>query len=72
MTQHYPDLGSVSNWMKQIFNQSKNYPDLGRDSMKFLYSVLRRDFAGKPVVALQNVGCYIMNIMNASSNSNST
>ena len=32
MTQHYPDLGSVSNWMKQIFNQSKNYPDLGRDS----------------------------------------
>ena len=72
MTQHYPDLGSASNWRKQIFNQSKNYPDLGRDSMEFLYSVLRRHFAGKPVVALQNVGCYIMNIMNASSNSNST
>ena len=42
MTQHYPDLGSASNWRKQIFNQSKNYPDLGRDSMEFLYSVLRR------------------------------
>ena len=71
MTQHYPDLGSAFNyWMKQIINQSENYPDLGRDSTEFLCSILRRHVEGKPVVALQNVGCYIMNIMNASSNSN--
>ena len=68
MTQHYPDLGSAFNyWMKQIINQSENYPDLGRDSTEFLCSILRRHVEGKPVVALQNVGCYIMN---GSSNSN--
>ena len=71
MTQRYPDLGSAFNyWMKQIINQSENYPDLGRDSTEFLCSILRRHVEGKPVVELQNVGCYIMNIMNASSNSN--
>ena len=27
--------------------------------MEFLYSFLRRHFAGKPVVALRNVGCFL-------------
>ena len=27
--------------------------------MEFLYSFLRRHFAGKPVVASQNVGCFL-------------
>ena len=48
MTQHYPDLGSAFNyWMKQIINQSENYPDLGRESTEFLCSILRRHVEGK-------------------------
>ena len=30
---HYPDLGSTSDWWRQIFNQSEEYyPDLGSDT----------------------------------------
>ena len=31
MTRHYPDLDSVSDWLKQIFSQSEHYPDLCSD-----------------------------------------
>jgi len=49
MTRHYPDLGSASDWLKQIS------PVI---SMEFLHSFLRRLFAGKPMVAQQNVVCF--------------
>ena len=65
MTCHYPDLGSVSNWPKQI---SLTIRQIGSNSqlwgshvvsMEFLRSFLRRDFVGKPKVALQNVSCIL-------------
>ena len=41
------DLGSASDWMKEISTNPKYYPDLGWHviSMKFLHSFLRRHFA---------------------------
>ena len=32
MTRHYPDLGSASDWMKQISTNQNHYPDLGKDT----------------------------------------
>ena len=31
MACHYTDLGSAFDWMKQLFNHSEAYPDLGTD-----------------------------------------
>ena len=60
MTRHYPDLGSESDWLKICLNQSKAPPRSSHViSMEFLQSLLRRHFAGKPVVALRNVGCFL-------------
>ena len=59
---HYPDLGSTCDWLKQIFNQSEALLRSGQwhvISMEFLRSFLRRHFAGKPVVASRNVGCFL-------------
>ena len=52
MTYQYPDLGSASDWMKQLSNavlvtNQKHYPDLGSDVSSFL----RRHFIGKLVVS---------------------
>ena len=50
MTHHYSDLGSASDWMKQIS------PVI---SMEFLHSFLRRHFMGKPLVKPQNVVLFL-------------
>ena len=42
-------LGSASDWMKQIFNQSEALPS--KISMEFSRSFLRSQFSGKPAVA---------------------
>ena len=61
----YLDLGSVSNWPKLI---SLAIRQIGSNSQlwvvtlvstEFLRSFLRRHFVGKPVVALQNVSCFL-------------
>ena len=63
MTCHYPDLGSASNWVGNLL-----YPIRRRTtthdywhviSMEFLRSFLRRHFAGKPVAASRNIGCFL-------------
>ena len=62
MTSHYPDLGSVSDWLKIRFNRWKALSDLGSAydiSMEFLRSFLRRHFVGKPVVRSRTVGCSV-------------
>ena len=56
MTCHYPDLGSASDWLKQISPPRHDYCVI---SMEFLRSFLRRPFAGKPVVASGNIGCFL-------------
>ena len=32
LTRHYPDLGSASDWMKQISTNQNHYPDMGKDT----------------------------------------
>ena len=61
-THHYPDLVSASDWLKQIFSQSEALPRSWQYciiSMEFLHLLLRRRFVGKPVVASQNVSCFL-------------
>ena len=55
MTRHYPDVGSVFDWLKQISlaagsTNQKHYPDLGRDSsaVQSLRSLIWRHLARKP------------------------
>ena len=44
MMNHYPDLASASDWMKQInLTNQKQYPDLGSDASSVLES-LRQHF----------------------------
>ena len=58
MTRHYPDLGSASDWLKQISHVV--WPIRSHIiSVEFLRSFLRRHFAGKPVVVSQSVGCFL-------------
>ena len=52
MTFHYPDLGSTSDLSYREGNLLKQSEALPR-------SFLRGLFAGKPVVALPNVGCFL-------------
>ena len=55
---HTGDLGSASDWLKQISHagmaNQKYYPDLDSDviSIQFLHLFLRRHFTEKPVEAL--------------------
>ena len=55
MTRQYPDLGSVSDWLKRISRratrQMRTTSQIRVMSMEFLRSFLRRHFEGKPVVA---------------------
>ena len=67
MTRHYPDLGSASDWLNQISHAARpiksttqiwvvtrhQYGDF------LLRSFLRCRYAGKPVVASQNVGSFL-------------
>ena len=62
LTCQYPDLGSAPDWLQICFNQSEALPRFGLwrvISMEFLGSFLRCNFAWKPVVALQNDGCFL-------------
>ena len=66
MTRHFPDLGSASGWLTQISLRSttnkKHYPDLGSDASSVCNFCARFSdvfFAGKPVVASPNVGCFL-------------
>ena len=65
MTRHYPDLSSAFDWsyreenlLQPIRSTSGQYFII---SMEFLRqsSFLKRDFAGKPVAASQNVACFL-------------
>ena len=47
-----------SNFPHDTTNQ-KHRPDLGIISREFLRLFLRRHLAGKPVVAMRNVGCFL-------------
>ena len=66
MTCHYLDLGSASDWLKQIFprgtTNQKHYPDLDSDTSSvwnFCARFSDVNFKGKPVVAFQNIGCFL-------------
>ena len=65
MTRHYPDLGSASDWLNQISHMARPIRSTNQIwvvthySMEFLSSFLRRHLAGKPVVALPNVGFFL-------------
>ena len=59
---HYPVMGSASDWLKQMCNQSEALSSSGWwcvISMEFLRSFLTRHFRGNPLVAPRNVGCFI-------------
>ena len=58
----FRDLGSASYSMEFCFNRSETILRSGWKhviSMEFLHSFLRRNFAGKTVVASRNVGCFL-------------
>ena len=58
MTRRHTGLGSASDWMKWIFILSEDHPDLGSDTSS-VWNLCVRHFAGKPVVASQNVGRFL-------------
>ena len=65
MTRHYPDLGSASDWLNQIFQAARPIRRTTQIwvvtviSMEFLRSFLRSHLAGKPVVASPNVDFFL-------------
>ena len=65
MTCHYSDLGSASDWLKYISLEAQPMRIVTQIwlvrviSMGFLRSFLESHFAGIPVVASQNVGCFL-------------
>ena len=65
MTCHYPDLGSVYDWScceGNLVSQSEALPRFGKChviSVEFLQSLLRRYFAGKPLVMSWNLGYFL-------------
>ena len=67
MTCHYPNLGSASAMMKKIpfavrpiRGTTQIWLVTRHHGMEFLRPfLLRRHFAGKPVVALPNIGCFL-------------
>ena len=42
MTRHNPDLGSASDWLKYVVNQTEAHPDLGSDTSSAWYDVISR------------------------------
>ena len=55
MACHYLDLGSASEWLKQISHSAQPI----RSIMGFLCSFLKRHFAGKLLVASRNICCFL-------------
>ena len=55
MTRHYPDLGSASDWLKEISYAARPIRITTQTFMAFL----RRRFNGEPVVVSRNVGCFL-------------
>ena len=55
---HYPDLGRTSDKLRQIFNQLEVLPR-HVISVEFLRSF---HYAGKPVMASPNVGCFLTQV----------
>ena len=72
MTYHGPDQGSASDWSlhrgKLASTNQKNYPDLGSECRQSgIFAVvrlfIRRNFAGKQVLASQNVSCFLKPVL---------
>ena len=57
MTRHYLDLGSASDW--PCFNQSEAIPRIWVVTRYQYGIVYQMCLPGKPVVASQNVGCFL-------------
>ena len=57
------DLGSASDCSKQILGNQKHYPD-HFDAIEFLPVFLRHHFAGKLLIALQDVSCFLKLLVN--------
>ena len=60
MTCHYSNLGSASDWMKQIFNQTEapprpEWPVISMKSCSHSYHIISK----KPVVESQNINCFL-------------
>ena len=56
------NVGSASDWLKICLIQSEALPRAGKwyvISMEFTWLFLRLDNRGKPVMASQNVGCFL-------------
>ena len=52
MTRYYPDLGSASDWVKQIISQAEHFPDLGSDAS----SVWNFSVRSSDVISRENFG----------------
>ena len=65
MTRHYPDLGSVFDWLNQISHSSRVIRSTNQIWVvtRYQYGIsalfLRRHLAGKQVAVSPNVGCYV-------------
>ena len=65
MTRHYPDLGRSSDWLNQISHAARPISSttqiwvVTRHQYGISVLFLRRNLAGKPVVASPNVGCFL-------------
>ena len=57
MTHHYLDVGSTSDWLKEISHAVRLIRTRHQYGISMI--VLRRHFAAKPVVASRNVGCFV-------------
>ena len=61
MTRHYPDLGSASDWLKQVFHAARPIRSTTKIWVMTRYQyaipapVSQKSFSGKPVVQSQNV-----------------
>ena len=63
MTRHSPDLGGASDWLEVCFTDPTRSTTqiwvVTRHQYGFLRSFLRLHVAGKSLVALPNVGCFL-------------
>ena len=66
MTRHYPDLGSASDWLKNIFHAARPIGSTTKIWVMTRYQyaipapVSQKSFSGKPVVQSQNVSCFFL------------
>ena len=65
MTRHYPDLGSASDWLKQISHAVRPIRSTTQLLVltRYQYGIstifLKRQFAGKPAMVSKNVCCFL-------------